>query len=88
MIAVLMMASCEASNVADNSPKVRIPDLPSNVYAKRTQLPVIPKDLPVGEQSKIVKNTLKNYELNERHNIRAINTAIKNNKNLQQIYGQ
>lgn len=82
------MASCETSNVTDNNPKVRIPDLPSNVYAKRTALPIVPKDASIADQSKIAKNTLKNYELNERHNIRAINTAIKNNKNLQDIYGQ
>lgn len=83
-----MMASCEASNVSDNSPKVRIPDLPSNVYAKETKLPRVPKDTPMAEQAKIVKNTLKEYRINERHNVRAIDTAKKNNQNLQQIYGQ
>lgn len=83
-----MMASCEASNVYDNSPSAKVPDLPSNVYSKSTKLPKIPKGLPVAEQSKIVKNTLKEYRLNERHNVRAIDSAIQHNDFLQQTYGK
>jgi hypothetical protein len=85
-IAVLMMASCEPSRVADNSPFVKIPDLPSNVYGKRTKLPSVPADASLLEQSKIAKNTLKEYEFNERHNLRAISSSQKHNKFIQEKY--
>lgn len=79
-----MIISCanSGSYVAPAANK-RIPNLPANVYYKETAVPD-KKELDKKEANELIKQ----YEFNDDHNRKAIETAIKSYKKLQQIHNK
>lgn len=79
-----MLISCANSgSYAAPAASKRIPNLPANVYHKKTTIPSKER-LDVKETNQL----LKQYELNDIHNEKAIDTAIKSHKRLQQIHNK
>ena len=82
MFASVLISCVNSPTFVPARPKKIIPNLPSNVYYKITD---IPKG-PLNEQQ--TAEFIRQYELNEQHNKRAIDTAKKAYKKAQEVYSK
>lgn len=77
-----MLISCQSCPVCDNSPNIKIPDLPSSVKRCVTKIPKGPLNKKQNYQ------LIKDYAVNETCNVSSVDTAISSHKKLQEVYGK